>query len=910
MGEKILAALSAIAQAARRTLTDRSAGISGAALINRSNMMVGVGKPEKFIHALNAELRDHLRRLQFEPFIARIEVDWEDDSRPSQTFYLARRSAAGLNDVIDGAHFITSRDELGRLAEYEAGENAYIEVRGRERTARILKRTVLEPRQQPGGWDAVVQSFEATPWGDLLEVLQHESLRQAIEQLRQGSLAVEDILGRISQEAADAQSARQRVRRKVVDRIALRDRPILNKFQGAIFRLPLDRQVILFGPPGSGKTTTLIKRLAQKRTSDALTESERALVNGTARADLVSSWAMFSPGELLRQYLGDAFNKEGIPNSGNVRTWDKERHYLARNVLNILRSASSGRFQLEANPGLLLERTSWSIADLHDEFVEYVDTDLSTRCGEALAQLLVGRDDSSKRLAVRIQDSLGGKEDLGIDDLLGLVDMAGSLQEVSGRVGEQISGELRKTTNLLLNRHKALLNEIAAALPSIRSQDQEEEEDDNDETSQALSEAAKILWSALRNWARAVAEGRRTLGGQSGSVIELIGTRLPPVGDFAGIGANIATRSCMRTLLHAPRSLVLGVPAVYARFRRQMIREGRHFVPDRAATECFSRNMISPDEVDVLLLVMLRNARRVLGYVDGRRDSSIQYDWLETIRSRYLSQVFVDEATDLSSVQLACTIELADPELRSWFACGDLRQRVTATGIRDESEIEWLNRNCGVRIDICRIDIGYRQSQRLRDLADALAPLLDEGAETETKAPPGSEEADVWPLLSENLSGDDLGRWLAGRIREVEKAVGWLPSIAVFVDGDELIDPLLGSTKAALAEWNIPIVGCREGRIVGDANDVRVFDIQHIKGLEFEAVVFIGAAINLQHIRRRRRSNPDVARRAGCGARQACGEDRAADIERVADRGGGRLLPKADDDVTIAGSNGGARTGA
>ena len=37
-------------------------------------------------------------------------------------------------------------------------------------------------------------------------------------------------------------------------------------------------------------------------------------------------------------------------------------------------------------------------------------------------------------------------------------------------------------------------------------------------------------------------------------------------------------------------------------------------------------------------------------------------------------QVFVDEATDLSAVQLACTVELADPNLRSWFASGDLRQ--------------------------------------------------------------------------------------------------------------------------------------------------------------------------------------------------------------------------------------------
>jgi superfamily I DNA/RNA helicase len=98
----------------------------------------------------------------------------------------------------------------------------------------------------------------------------------------------------------------------------------------------------------------------------------------------------------------------------------------------------------------------------------------------------------------------------------------------------------------------------------------------------------------------------------------------------------------------------------------------------------------------------------------------------------------------------------------------------------------------------------------------------------------------VRPVLGENLVDVGLGRWLAARIGEVEQTIGILPSIAVFVDGDELIDPLVASTRELLAERSIPIVGCKEGRVVGDAREVRVFDIHHIKGLEFEAVFFIG----------------------------------------------------------------------
>ena len=846
-GEQILGALTEVVTAARRSLAEGGIG-SATGLANPSNLMVGDARPERFLHSLNMEQREHLRRLLLEPFVARIEVDWSD-GRPVQTFYFARRSAAGLTRAIKGAQFISSGAALGHLAEYEAGETASIVLNGREQAARILTRAVVEPRQHGAEWDALVKNFELVPWGEVLEILRHESLRKSLETLRRaGAVAPEDIVGRLLQEAAEALQENQRARRKVVDRIALRDRPVLNKFQGAIFRLPLDRQVLLFGPPGSGKTTTLIKRLAQKRTSDALTEEERGQLTESLGEDLLrpDSWAMFSPAELLKQYLGDAFNREGVPDAANVRTWEKERHELARNVLNILRSNTSGRFQLDVHASILANGSSPGIAGFHDAFAPEVEASLLKRCEDALGNLLKGSDEGSRRQALRIQSSLGREKRIALDDALRVFGQSEVLQAEIKRVSEQISTDLSKAANLLLNQHKSILDEVAAALPSIRAAE-EDDEDEEDETSDAAPatntrvEALNALMAALRNWARALAEGRRIPGGQAGRLVGLIGDRMLPNDQFAGIGANIVTRSWLRTLVQAPRTFVLGVPRLYASFRRQQVRDARRFVSNDITNNFVVRNVISTDEVDVLLLVMLRNARRVLQANDrGRFESAAPYDWLEAIRGRYLTQVFVDEATDLSAVQLACTIELADPRLRSWFACGDLRQRVTANGLQTESEIEWLNRTTGIRIDVRKVDIGYRQSRRLRDLSDAMAALVNGGSRAQTTAPPGSEEADVWPLLAENHSDAPVGAWLAERIHEVEKGVGWLPSIAVFVDGDELIDPLVHRTESILAERNIPIVGRKEGRIVGDAREVRVFDIQHIKGLEFEAVFFVG----------------------------------------------------------------------
>jgi DNA helicase IV len=82
--------------------------------------------------------------------------------------------------------------------------------------------------------------------------------------------------------------------------------------------------------------------------------------------------------------------------------------------------------------------------------------------------------------------------------------------------------------------------------------------------------------------------------------------------------------------------------------------------------------------------------------------------------------------------------------------------------------------------------------------------------------------------------------WLAQRIREIERFVGQLPSIAIFVKSEAEVQPVADFLNAALAGENTQVVACPKGQVMGQDNDVRVFDVQHIKGMEFEAVFFIG----------------------------------------------------------------------
>ena len=206
--------------------------------------------------------------------------------------------------------------------------------------------------------------------------------------------------------------------------------------------------------------------------------------------------------------------------------------------------------------------------------------------------------------------------------------------------------------------------------------------------------------------------------------------------------------------------------------------------------------------------------------------------WLQLARDRYLVQVMVDEATDFSCVQLAATIELSHPKVRSWLACGDFRQRITRQGISDASDVSWIDRVTGVTVDTSEIETDYRQTPKLHAFAEALA-----ASAVATHIP---DTEDPKPILAEGIQDAKLAEWLSQRVLEVERSVGRLPSVAIFVDGDEKIDPLVEAIRPLLAEHTTRIVACHQGRVVGEEQEVRVFDIEYIKGLEFEAVFIVG----------------------------------------------------------------------
>lgn len=85
------------------------------------------------------------------------------------------------------------------------------------------------------------------------------------------------------------------------------------------------------------------------------------------------------------------------------------------------------------------------------------------------------------------------------------------------------------------------------------------------------------------------------------------------------------------------------------------------------------------------------------------------------------------------------------------------------------------------------------------------------------------------------------------RIREIEQFSEQLPSIAVLMNHESELQPLADALNDALADQSIRAVACPKGQAIGPENDVRIFEVQHIKGLEFEAIFFANIDVLAQN---------------------------------------------------------------
>ena len=631
----------------------------------------------------------------------------------------------------------------------------------------------------------------------------------------------------------------------------LRYNPILDPIQNQIKTSNLfdGTTIVIDGGPGTGKTTTMIQRLKYLTdefalNEDAEQEKKRYNLTVAQRNNLLEAirqnrdWVFFSPSELLKEYLADAMNKEGLTDTkSKVWNWKEFLKKVTRDYYRFIDPSNDNTpFLASRSNDVLIYQQADAIGDLKEFY-------LSTL--KQIKQKLPNIEKTEKPyLWESIANGIKQRfEDTDNFTIVQFMRLFSSLESVYGTDCRNLIAENRALLKDISEEIFALAEDDEKlseslkdlfAVPVVETADEDEEEAEPDE-----DDAANRIVSAIRTWFRRYCYAQINkdirLTPRQKKMTDLL---MPLLMDehqkqIKRVGELVLFEQFAKYARGVTANMLTGMPTKYKQFRRSISTNKTSGWNHELLSSLLQRRggkELHQQEQALLVGFVNNLVKAILETVSG----NITHYYIDAYRELARPIVGIDEATDFSKCDIYAMTSFLTTNYSSLTLCGDMMQRLTKSGITSWDEID----NIVPNKQEVKMVTSYRQSTRLLDVAKAL--FQDTlGHEPEYRAYMKAKKVPA-PLAYISDDEHDKVEWIGQRIREIYNIYKQLPSIAIFLNDESNIPSFVKALKDTdfIYDTDIEVVDGSSGIVLASSNQIRVYPIKVVKGMEFDVVFF------------------------------------------------------------------------
>lgn len=789
-----------------------------------------------------------------------IKIDWEE--RDFSFTDIQRGLAAAENYKVADLNIAIKKKQIEQVR-LESEKREQEERKAEERRREELRRAESERQRKELEEKQRKEREEA----ERLRKLQEEEDARKLQQLENETKEFEE----------EKQSALEKYTHAlsfIRNQATLRNNPILDKIQNDIkFSHVLDGSALIIdGGPGTGKTTTLIQRLKLLISEDALldyrmNESTCKLTDSQIKivSDERHNWLFFSPNALLLQYLRSNMQYEGLDGLlAKTVVWEEYLKNIIREYYMFAGTDCPFEFRRKNEPIFKNNHHLAIIRSFNGFYLRKIKELLSK-----VASIDVDQFSSWKRIGKEIINLCKEAENSSdLRSIIVILTKLNSLKDDSlrGHITpiSTLTAQCSQNLNHLANRYIVEWKDDASLMEQLQKvvsnwqkvvmtedADENEEEDDDDLNVTALPknhsieyELAAPLRSLLQKLAiNVIVPGKEKITGKQGDLYAIVKDRIAQ-DQLKSLGESAYLKKYVANVLKGTDFLLLQrVPAIYKEFRKVAAAQGHEgwnqIVLDNVLKK--HKNKVLFQQEQSLLLGFINNIiLAIYGYSSSilNDDKRRNHKYVDAYKNCRIPVIGVDECTDYSVMDYYAIASLRDNRVSSITLSGDVMQCMKTDGI-----IDWQVLRCPEifpDLEIGVLKTSYRQSPELMTLAEHLYQITL-GHPSPYDCHISASEQTPKPLWFDSDDIEETAEWMAGRILEVHKAYGQLPSIAIFTKNADEAKALKETFDEipSLESAGIDVYDCSGSNAnLKDNDKVRIFSIDNVKGMEFDVVFF------------------------------------------------------------------------